>query len=114
MWHVTECRAVQLCGMHRVGQHHIYTLYIRCFWQGNHHIYGHVRCVYTVLANPRHVAECRAVQLCGMHHIIASTVFILSIRQHQRCVSWARQILGKLTACVCVCAYVCVYVCVLV
>jgi len=38
--------------MHRVGQNHIYTVYIRCFWQGNHQIYGHIRCIYTVLANP--------------------------------------------------------------
>ena len=22
------------------------------FWQGNHQIYGHVWCIYTVLANP--------------------------------------------------------------
>ena len=41
----------------RVGQNHIciymYTVYIRSFWQGNHHIYGgHIRCIYTVLANP--------------------------------------------------------------
>jgi hypothetical protein len=35
----------------RVGQNHIYTVYIRCFWQGNHHTYGHIRCRYTVLAN---------------------------------------------------------------
>jgi len=27
-------------------------LYIRCFWQGNHRINGHVRCIYTVLVNP--------------------------------------------------------------
>jgi hypothetical protein len=25
---------------------------IRCFWQGNHHIYSHIWCIYTVLANP--------------------------------------------------------------
>jgi hypothetical protein len=36
----------------RVGQNHIYTVYIRYFWQGNHQIYGHLRCIYTVLANP--------------------------------------------------------------
>jgi len=36
----------------RVGQNHIYTVYIRYFWQGNHQIYGHIRCVHTVLANP--------------------------------------------------------------
>jgi len=36
----------------KVGQNHIYTVYIRYFWQGNHRIYGHIRCIYTVLANP--------------------------------------------------------------
>jgi len=39
----------------RVGQNHIYTVYIRYFWyfwQGNHQKYGHIRCIYTVLANP--------------------------------------------------------------
>ena len=36
----------------RVGQNHIYTVCIRYFWQGNHHIYSHIRCIYTVLANP--------------------------------------------------------------
>jgi len=43
MWHI-----------HRVGQNHIYTVCIRYFWQGNHHIYGHIRCIYTVLASPTH------------------------------------------------------------
>jgi len=38
--------------MCRVGQIHIYTVYIRYRWQGNHQIYGHIRCIYTVLANP--------------------------------------------------------------
>jgi len=33
----------------------MYTVYIRCFWQGNHQIYGHIRCIYTVLANPNYV-----------------------------------------------------------
>jgi len=39
----------------RVGQNQIfirYTVYIRYFWQETHHTYGHIRCVYTVLANP--------------------------------------------------------------
>jgi hypothetical protein len=36
----------------RVGQNHTYTVYIRYFWQENHQIYGHIRCIYTVLANP--------------------------------------------------------------
>jgi hypothetical protein len=30
----------------------IYIVYIRYFWQGNHQIHGHIRCIYTVLANP--------------------------------------------------------------
>jgi hypothetical protein len=30
----------------------IYIVYIQYFWQGNHQIYGHVRCSYTVLASP--------------------------------------------------------------
>ena len=36
----------------RVGQNHIYTVYILYFWQKIHQIYGHIRCIYTVLANP--------------------------------------------------------------
>jgi len=42
--------------MLRVGQNHIYTVYIQYFWQGNQEIYGHTRCIYTVLANPTHAA----------------------------------------------------------
>ena len=38
--------------MSRVGQNHIYTVYIRYLWQGNHQIYGHIRCINTVLTNP--------------------------------------------------------------
>jgi len=37
---------------YRVGQNHIYTVYIRYSGQGKHQIYGHARCIYTVLANP--------------------------------------------------------------
>jgi len=29
-------------------------VYIRYFWQGYHQIYGHVRCLYTVLADLNH------------------------------------------------------------
>jgi hypothetical protein len=38
--------------MSRVGQNHTYTVHVRYFWQGNHQIHGHIRCIYTVLANP--------------------------------------------------------------
>jgi hypothetical protein len=34
-------------------------VYIRYFWQGNHHTYGHIRCVYTVLANPEFITVYR-------------------------------------------------------
>jgi len=34
---------------------YIYTVYIQCFWQGNHQIYGQIQCIYTVLANPIYV-----------------------------------------------------------
>jgi hypothetical protein len=35
------------------------TIYMRYFWQGNHRIYGHIRCIYTVLANPMYMrAKC--------------------------------------------------------
>jgi len=32
----------------------IYAVCIRYFWQGNHQIYGHIRCIYTDLANPNY------------------------------------------------------------
>jgi hypothetical protein len=35
----------------------IYTVYLRYFWQGNYHTYGHIRCVYTVLANPTYTVQ---------------------------------------------------------
>jgi len=39
----------------RIGQNHMYK---RCiygiFGRENHQIYGHIRCIYTVLANPMH------------------------------------------------------------
>jgi hypothetical protein len=47
---------VRICmlDINRVGQNHIYTVCIWYFWQGKHHIYGHIQCIYTVLANRRH------------------------------------------------------------
>ena len=39
----------------RVNQNHTYTVYIRYFWQGHHQIYGHIQCIYTVLANLTHM-----------------------------------------------------------
>jgi len=42
----------ELWRMSRVGQNHIYTVYIRYFWHGFHKIYGHIQRIHTVLANP--------------------------------------------------------------
>jgi len=48
----------------RVGQNHIYTVYVRYFWQGKHQIYGHIRCIYTVLANSSLFSQaCHMVRL---------------------------------------------------
>jgi hypothetical protein len=52
--------------INRVGQNHIYTVYIRYFWQGHHKIYGHIRCIYTVLANPIYIPSC-TVYIYGVH-----------------------------------------------
>ena len=43
----------KLVNIYRVGQNHIYTAYIWYSWQGYHQIYGHIRCIYTVLAIPK-------------------------------------------------------------
>jgi hypothetical protein len=53
----------------RDGQNHIYTVYIRYFWQGNHQIYGHIRCIYTVLANPKYMVT-------SLHKYRIYTVYI--------------------------------------
>ena len=33
---------------------YIFMVYTRCFWQGNHLIYGHIRCMLSAQANPGH------------------------------------------------------------
>ena len=59
--------ALQIC---RVGQNQIviriYGVHT-VFWQENHHTYGHVRCVYTVLANP--------TNLCFVLSTVLSVLF---------------------------------------
>jgi hypothetical protein len=62
---VTENGAVLwMTDIRRVGQNHVYTVYVRYFWQGNHQIYGYIWCIYTALANPRHAASITFVG-CG-------------------------------------------------
>jgi len=41
--------------IYRVGQNHIYTVCVRYVWQAKHQIYGQIRCIYTVLANPIYI-----------------------------------------------------------
>jgi hypothetical protein len=62
-WHTSQ--------VNRVGQSHIYTAYIYrtygiwYFWQENHQIYGHIRRIYTVLANP--TCEARQIESALAH-----------------------------------------------
>jgi hypothetical protein len=44
--------------MHRVGQNHIHTVYVRSVWQGNYQISVRIWCIYTVLANAMYVHTC--------------------------------------------------------
>jgi len=53
----TRCRYMCMFRvMFRVFQNHIYTVYIRYFWQENHQLYGHIQSMFIVLANPMYVA----------------------------------------------------------
>jgi len=51
-WHILLKHGGVPSHIHRVGQHLIYTVHVRYVWQGKHRMYGHVRCICTVLANP--------------------------------------------------------------
>jgi len=45
----------------------MYTVYLRYCWQRNHQIYGHIRCIYTVLANPTynlHINQEKGASAC--------------------------------------------------
>jgi len=56
---------------------------IRCFWKGNHQKYGHIQCIYTVLAKPRGLqrwvgrsrhAPCEVCRV-GQNHIYKRCVY---------------------------------------
>jgi len=53
-----------MCPMCVVGQNTFIGIYgvYTVFWQGNHQIYGHIRCIYTVLANSTYV--CVFLSIC--------------------------------------------------
>jgi len=87
-------RIVTVLYICRVGQSHIYTVYIRYFWQGNHQKYGYIRCIYTVLANPIYFCIIASLLYC----LLLNCVYSCKHAQHM---------------CVCVCAqHVCVCLCV--
>jgi len=48
----------------KVGQNHMYMVYIQYFLQGFHQMYGHIRKLYTVLANPKYSAEPSTYVVC--------------------------------------------------
>jgi N-acetylmuramic acid 6-phosphate (MurNAc-6-P) etherase len=62
---------------------HIYTVYIRCFWQGNHQLYNRTRRIHTGLANHAHqqslfllLASEKAVQAaCLLSMLHCTTIF---------------------------------------
>jgi hypothetical protein len=59
-WHTHACAGIFLKFGHRGEygkvQYTVYGVYyIRYFWQGNHQIYCHLRCIQTGLANPKYV-----------------------------------------------------------
>jgi len=40
-------------------------VYIRYSWQGNYQIYGHIRCIYTVMTNPKQTPRYKAGPVCN-------------------------------------------------
>ena len=74
--HFRSCPAVACLGLaqnHIFIRRYVYTVYIRYFNLGNHHTYGHIRCVYTVLANPKHALFENSPMTTGMHIILPAT-----------------------------------------
>jgi len=68
--------------MYRVGQNHIYTVNIRYFWQGNHQIYGHIRCIYTVLANP--IYDCKIKEMTHLVQAVSCVLKACGKRSYSR------------------------------
>jgi len=64
------------------------TVYTRYLWQGNHQVYGHLWCIYTVLINPRfmpgNVAVTAPVILAFWH----DTCNLCSLCPEDKCRVW--------------------------
>jgi hypothetical protein len=95
----------------RVGQNHLYTVYNRYVGQGTHQIYGHIRCIYTVLANPVYIIYICHRQLCDLTHIQA-TAFNTHTNTHTVAVTFVetdseiqaqQQKIKNLPSCGCLC-----------
>jgi len=68
----------------RVGKNHIYTVCILFFWQENHQIYGHIRCIYTVLANPTYTHTVYTHNVYGAHHVYAHRTPYMTVYSYAR------------------------------
>ena len=84
--------------MRRVGPNHIYTVYIRYFWLGNHQIYGVYIPKYTVLANSIYTYEVYVYvsgqpQLCSLMAMDITLTFPLHTAQcrHKSGPYWRKQ-----------------------
>jgi len=82
----SDCKASDLTrlGCHGYGwpEPYIYTVYIRYSWQGNHQIYGHIRCIYTFLASPSHGAsQCSVSSMTenGMSYTTLAEMGVLNL-----------------------------------
>jgi len=95
----------------RVGQNHTYTVYIRYFWQGHHQIYGHIRCIYTVLANPMCLSSHMYVCVCVRAGVCMCVCVCVCVRV---CVCMCVCVCACACVCVCVCVCLCACVCVCV
>ena len=67
------------------------TIHIRYLWQANHQIHIHIRCIFTVLANPRYMHVCLSTILSKQFYLPCYLLHPGRMAEHhcqQRC-SWA-------------------------
>jgi len=91
-----------------VGQNPIYTVYIyTVFWQGNHRIYGHIRCIYTVLANPTDMLQISQASWLSVSlaNVLCACVAVLSVPVRGPPLAKTASVLTYIynEVCVCVC-----------
>ena len=93
------------------GQDNARTVYTQYFWHGNHQIYGHIRCMYTVLANPTY-GHRRHYLLMQSLSAIPLWVFFPYILQLWLVARLRKSKTRWVCVCMCVCVCLCVCVCV--